>query len=277
MPDDSAADAAFAAVHTARVPARAWVAAQLERAPWNEVAVRSTLLVASPPRASWMTADLIEDTTPVAWLLIDRSDVRGLPSTQREPLAIHGVFVEETPEGTVVVLVAEAAELLIEGVSRRSLEVRWILAHAEALHDPLRRLETLWRALSALPVGGEERILRPLYLQASESLAAFPGGALPAFGELAAAVSRLACVLDSGLHPPVEWLATEARTTALGARLGGWLDDAAHAVGGDSDVLRRVMAARDGVVRMMSEPIKELLGAPDWLTAPRTFALRPPR
>lgn len=279
MSDEPTADAGLESlpVAEARAPARGWAVSLLEGRPWLEVASRATLLLASPPRVSWLTAAQVVALQPESWLLVDRADVRGLPPAQREPLAIHGVLVGDTTAGALVVLVAEAAELLIEGATRRSLEVRWTLAHAEPLHDPLRRMETLGRALGALPRGGEERVLRPLYLQVREALDSLATGSLPALGELAAAVSRLACVLDSGLHPPLEWLALEARSTALGGRLGGWLDDLVRASGGDADALRRVLASREGVARMLAEPIRELVGAADWLTAPRAYALRPPR
>jgi hypothetical protein len=258
-------------------PARAWAVRHVERAPWAGVAARASLLLVSPPQAPWADPEAIGGALPAAWLIVDRADVRGLPPAQREPLAIHGVLIEDVPGGALTVFVAEAVELLFEGVTRRAIEVRWTLSHSEPLHDPLHRLDSWGRALSALPRDGEERVLRPLFLQAVEALDALATGGLPAAGEAAAAVSRLVCVLDSGLHPPVEWLALETRGTALGTRLASWLDDLARAAGGDTDAFRRAISARDGVRRTLAEPTKERIGAADWLTGPRAYALRPPR
>ncbi|MCC6238220.1 MAG: hypothetical protein IT299_11720 [Dehalococcoidia bacterium] len=269
MGDDSTIDA--------RERARTWALALLDDTPWPETRTRAALLLAGPPVASWVTPAHIEGGQPSAWLVVDRIDVRALPPAQREPLAKDGVYLQSTPRGELVAIVFEALELVLDGVGRRSLEARWTLAHAEALHDPLHRHEQLRRAAAVLPRDGEERAFRPLYVQLAEAIRGLGTGTLPAAGEAAAAACRLVGVLEEGMHAPVEWLASDAAETDLGRRLRIWLDDLAAAAHGDDGARRRALAAGDGVLRTFAEPIRQRIGQTPWLTSPLAYAMRPPR
>ena len=261
----------------ARERARAWALGLLDEAPWTETRARAALLLVGPPVASWVTAAHIDAGRPATWLVVDRIDVRALPPTQREPLAKDGVFHQPASGGEFVVVVFEALELVLDGVGRRSLEARWTVAHAESLHDPLHRHEQLRRAAGVLPRDGEERALRPLYVQLAESIRGLGTGTLPAAGEAAAAACRLVSVLEAGMHAPVEWLASDVAETDLGRRLRLWLDDLAAAAHGDTGARRRALAASDGVLRTFAEPIRERIGQTPWLASPLAYALRPPR
>lgn len=257
--------------------AKSWALALLEEAPWFETRARAALLLVGPPTAPWLRSERADAARAGAWLLVDRADVRGLPPAQREPLAKDGVLVQETPGGELVAMVVEALELLVAGTGRRAIEARWTIAHAEPLHDPLRRHESFTRASNVLPRDGDERVMRPLFLQLVESLRGLATGGLPAGGEAAAAAYRLASVLELGVHAPVEWLALDAADLPLIVRLRGWLGDLASAGRGDEEALRRALVAADGVQRAFAEPLRERFGAPAWLTAPTAFSLRPPR
>lgn len=257
--------------------ARTWALGILDEAPWSETRTRAALLLVGPPAATWLTPELQEATRPAAWLIVDRVDVRAMPPAQREPLAKGGVFVHAGADGELVAIVYEALELVLDGVGRRSLETRWTLTHALPLADPLRRFDILRRAAGALPHDGEERALRPLYLQLAESIRGLATGALPAAGEAAAAACRLASLLEHGTHAPIEWLAADTAETPLGLRLRSWLVDLAATGQGDDTARRRAIAAGEGVLRTFAEPIRQRLGQTAWLSSPLAYALRPPR
>lgn len=261
----------------ARERARTWALAQLDESPWTETRTRAALLLVGPPVASWVTPAHIEAAPPAAWLVVDRIDVRALPPAQREPLAKDGVFFQPNATGELLAIVFEALELVLDGVGRRSLEARWIVSHAEVLHDPLHRYDQLRRMAAMLPHDSEERALRPLYLQLAESIRGLSAGALPAAGEAAAAACRLASVLEDGMHAPVEWLGDDVAESSLEPRLRGWLHDLAATGQGDEAARRRVLAAADGVLRTFAEPIRQRLGQTPWLSSPLAYAMRPPR
>lgn len=266
-----------AALPDPRGRARAWALERLTVEPWAVATTRGALLLLEPPEVDWLAPERAAATHPLAWLLLDAADVRGLPQRIREPLVRHGVYVEHATEGTLEVLVAEAAEALIEGATRRALEARWSVHHAQPLHDPLQRLDALRRGSASLPAGALERVARPLFVQLATALDALTPGDIVAAGEAAGALARLVVVLDEGAHPPTPWLLDVARATHLGPRLNTWLDDLARMVAGDEAAARRVLGSRAGVLRAVSEPLREEFGAPDWLTDPAAFVLRPPR
>ncbi len=257
--------------------ARTWALALLDTAPWSETRARAALLLTSPPNAPWLTPALADAARAAVWLLVDRADVRGLPPAQREPLARDGVVVQDSSEGELVAIVVEALDLVLAGTGRRAIEARWTVVHSEPLHDPLRRHEALQRAAGVLPRDGEERVLRPLYLQLVDSLRGLPTGGHPASGEVAAATYRLASAIETGVHAPIEWLALDSADMPLLVRLRTWLGDLASSGAGDTEALRRVLASSDGVLRTFAEPLRERLGAPPWLTGPTAYSLRAPR
>ncbi len=257
--------------------AKTWAIALLEEPPWSETRARAALLLTGPPSTPWLTSELAEAARPAAWLLVDRADVRGLPPAQREPLARDGVVVQDSPRGELVAIVVEALDLILAGTGRKAIEARWTAAHAEPLHDPLRRYETLQRAAGVLPRDGEERVLRPLFLQLVDALRGLSTGGHPAAGEVAAAAYRLASTIETGVHAPIEWLALDGDEMPLIVRLRSWLADLPGVGAGDVDALRRVLASSDGVLRTFAEPLKERLGAPAWLTGPTAYSLRAPR
>lgn len=257
--------------------ARAWAQQHLEAAPWSDVRSRGALLLVSPPSGSFVTPELIESARAAAWLVVDRADVRSLPAAQREPLATNGVLVETTAGGELVAFVVEALELVLAETNRRAIESRWVIAHAEPLHDPLRRLEGWRRAAAVLPRGADERVLRPLYLQLVEAVGGLATGGAPACGEAAAAAYRLASMLETGVHAPIEWLALDAAELPLVIRLRSWLDDLARASGGDAAALARAVTSSDAAVRAFGAPLRERFGAPAWLVAPTAYSLRAPR
>jgi hypothetical protein len=172
----------------------------------------------------------------------------------------RGALVAESGEGRLTVTVLEGLERLLEAVSRPALEARWLVRHAEAVHDPLRRLEALSAHASTLPADDAlERAVRPLFLQLVSALNALDSGGVAAAGEAAAALARLACTLDAGGHPPLDWLAEAARHTLVGPRLGIWLDDLPRAAAGDEGAQRRVLRARAGVRRTPAAPVRRRL------------------
>jgi hypothetical protein len=258
--------------------------ALLAVAPFDEIADRATLLLTSPPTG------VDSDTVPAyagLWLIIETGDARALPAPYRGGLTRDSSYVEflrasgEMP--AVLLTITTNHTELLEGVSRRSLEARWSVRHAEAVRDRLDRLPRLAAAAARFPHEAMERILRPLWLQAAPALrtlwivAESPGDAVPVAGEAAAAVCRIACVFDSGDHPPTEFLFAEAKTTRIGRRLTSWLDDFAPALGGDEVAARRVTAARDQVQREIAAVLAERYGDRPWLRDPEAFALRTPR
>lgn len=265
-PDDTGPDE--------RAGAREWASSHIASEPWSEVAGRAALLLVAPPLVEW---ELPPEARPHAWLVLEAGEARALPQPQREPLLRLGALVEEGDEGRLTVTVLEGLDHLLDAVTRPALEARWLLNHAEAVHDPLRRLETLAQRASTMPPGAMARAVRPLYLQLISALHGLDSGGIAAAGETAASIARLVCTLDGGGHPPLDWLAEAARRTLLGPRLGVWFDDLPRAAAGDEAAQRRVLAARAGVRRAVTDMLRQNLGTFDWLTAPEAYLLRTPR
>lgn len=271
--------------HTLRERARARGLSLLECEPWATVADRASLLLLDPPNVEWA----IETEPATLWLIVERELVRHLPNGSRDALHRERVLIEEhrgPAEVAVdlVVFTVEGVTDLIEGISRRSLEARWGVRHAEPLRDKMRRQEQLASAAENLPDGALERIIRPLYLQSVAATAALgavaPGDAaslLAAAGEAAGSLARLACVIEAGSHPPPRHLLLAARETALGRRLVTWLDDLAPLLGGDGAAGRRIAGSRDQVIEETTRLLGPQFRDRPWLKDPASYALRSSR
>jgi len=258
-----------------RAEARAWAAQLITVAPWSEVASRASLWLVAPPLLEWEAP--AEAGARQAWLLIEAREARALPTAERDALLGVGALSVAVDGGSMLVVVAEGLERLVEAVTRPALESRWLVRHAEAVHDPLRRLEVLKGQATAMPPDALERTIRPLFLQLVSALNALDGGGVAAAGEAEAALARIACTMDEACHPPLRWLGEAARRTVLGPRLANWLDDLPRSVAGDGAAKRRVLAARAGVRRSVVELLRQHLGTFDWLTTPEAYTLRAPR
>ncbi|MPZ99077.1 MAG: hypothetical protein GEU80_07005 [Dehalococcoidia bacterium] len=267
-----------------REQAREWGRDLLGAAPWQQLAPHLSLLLTSPPAG----IDLPAAPAGIdAWLLLDASEARLLSAPQREPLLRDGVTVER-PSGAsrigLTVMTSEAAGRLVAGTTRRSLEARWLVRHAEPLHDRLRRGEQMAAVARQLPSDAPERITRALWLQTVQAVHALgavaaspPAVVLPAAGEASAALCRLSCVVEDGTHPPLEWLLPAARETRVGRRVASWLDDLGASFGGDEAATRRVAAAREQVLREVETVLGEHWGDRPWVRAPEAAALRAAR
>jgi hypothetical protein len=146
------------------------------------------------------------------------------------------------------------------------------------------RLPQLVAAATRYPQDAPERITRTLWLQVAAAVRALwivgvaPAAvALPAAGEVSAALCRLACAYDEGDHPTVDLLLPAARRTRIGRRVATWLDDLAAALAGDAAATRRVLAAADQVLREVSGVLGENYRDRPWLRDPEAFALRAAR
>lgn len=254
---------------------------------WEPIAPRALLMLVRPPRTE--RADT--SGTPLLWAILDAPEARALPSQLRSPLARDGAAFEriagdgDQPAMHLAIFTSEGMGRLIEGVTRRSLETRWSARHGEALHDPLHRFELLSGAAARLPVGSLERIIRPLYGQAAQALEALANApieerretALILAGEAAAAVCRIACVLEAGSHPPAEWLVPEARATHLGKRVSSWLDDLVPAISGDERAARWIRETGPGVLRELVAALRAEFAGRAWLDDPQAQSIRPGR
>lgn len=258
-------------------------------APWAEIEHRLTLLLVEPPAVPWAGVS----ATAVLWLITDGAAARTLPDGQREPLLGDGVLrlpahatggaAGAAGAGAIdfTAFTLERIEGALAGVGRRSLELRWSMRRAEPLHDPLRRHDQLAAAAARIPEDSFDRIMRPLYLQAYESLrmleAVLAAGqydnATVAAGEAAGALTRIACVLEEGIHPPARWLLPAARETDLGGRITSWLDDLPAAASGDEAAARRVRDGCDAVLRAATSALHPRFGSADWLLSPEASTL----
>jgi len=258
--------------------AREWGSSVLASDPWPDYARRATLLLVDPPV---LAGGLIaEDERLSGWLVVDATDVRTLPESLRGPLLRDGNARLPVLEGRVTIFVAEALARLLDGTARRSLEVRWSVAHAEPLHDPLRRFGDMANMAERFSPEAIERIARPLFLQSVDGLTAIASGgatSLLVAGETEGALCRLCCVIDEGSHPPIDWLAAVARETEIGRAIQRWLNDLRSASARDDAALRRVSSGADSVRRVVADALKLRFGAADWLTSPDTYIFRPPR
>lgn len=267
-------------------PTREWARALLDSAPWSDVPHRLTVLLVDPPAVPWAPPG--DDST--LWLLADRDEVRGLPRDRREALLRDGSVQERphpepgAPPRLVVILLDRLRDVL-DGVNPRSLEARWSLRHAEVLHDPLGRHGPLAAAALRIPEDGLPRALRGPYLQVAAALGALSvsdgqeatGARVVAAGEAAGALARIACVLEDGTHPPVQWLLPAAQETELGSRLASFLDDLPRAAGGDAAAARRVAAACEPVLRTVTKTLQPYVGGAAWLRNPEAAAFRASR
>jgi hypothetical protein len=254
---------------------------------WEPVAGRTLLLLVHPPSVEWVDPY----GAPALWAILDTPEARALPSEFRAPLLRDASALARLPGEAgrppmhLAVFTSEGIGRLLEGVTRRSLETRWSVRHAQPLHDPLHRFEMLIGAAARLPADSLERIVRPLYVQAAQSLDALAGAplaeraetALLLVGEAAGAVCRIACVLEEGSHPPTEWLAPAARATRLGGRIASWLDDLPAAVGGDARAARWIRDSGQGVLREVVALLRVEFAGRDWLDDPLGQAVRPGR
>lgn len=246
------------------VPLAARARALLEAPPWNDRPYVLTLLAVEPPEGAPAGPHRL-------WLVVDAADVRDLDAEWREPLLRHRLrrAGDESFETTVVT--TDGIEALLDGVSRRSLEVRWEFRHADPLHDPSGRAERLAAAARRLPGDALERLARPLYLQANRALEALAraheassaASEALAGGEAASALTRLACILEEGAHPTADWLDAAARQTGLGRRIAPWLD-------------ARAPATSAAVLAEAATALRAYFADREWLREPEIYALRPP-
>ena len=269
---------------TARDRARAWGRELLAAAPWAGLDERVTLVVTSP--ASGV------DAAPPAltlWLVVDVVTARALPNEYRaltldEAMLQRHRATAATPAIALTITTDVAVERLLGATTPRALEARWQWRHVEAVADRLRRTEQFAVRAGMLPEDGPERILRTLWASAHASARALdvlagerPTDALIAAGEVAAALGRIACVMDEGAYPPAELLSVAARGTRIGKRIGPWLDDLMPALGGDAAAARRILGSREQALAEVAEVMAERFRGRPWLTAPETTALRTPR
>ena len=281
--------------------APALATALLATAPWLEVASRGLLLLVRPPVASWADPEADDDEAdapsdhvvavagpPAVWLILDGVEARALPPEFRGPIVREGVLripATETSGLELVVMTSEGVGRALDGVTRRSLEMRWLMRHSAPLHDPLHRHDSLVGAAGRLPADSLERAVRPLYVQAAvafRALAELPVDAAPErlvmlMGEAMGGLLRLACVIEEGSHPTIEWLAQAGRATHLGKRIGSWLDDLGPATSGEARAARWVRDACSGVLRETAAVLQVEFGGRDWLVEPESYGLRPPR
>ncbi len=268
-------------------------AAAVERArsllgenPWAGATERITLWLVSPPRGIAHPA-----RPPVeVWLAIDRPTAQTL-GVDGQRLYVEGAIARDLPPSDgdagcrASLFTAEALASLLSGEGRRAFEARWSLSHAQLLFDRLGRHERFLAESARSPVGAAERALRGAYLAAAGALPALsaPGGdgggleTLPAAGEAAAALARLACLLDESSHPPLPWLLAAARDTRLGRRLQSWFDDLVASLAGNEAAARRVASTREAVLDQARTLVQHRLGERPWLREPASFMLNPRR
>lgn len=260
--------------------------ALLEATPWNEVASRALLILVRPPDEEWARTS----APALLWLILDGPEARALRPELRNPLVrdgstlVHVAASGATPAMQLAVLTSEAIGRHLEGVTRRSLEMKWLARHGQALHDPLHRFDSLRGMAARLPADALERVARPLYVQAAQSLEALAGTPVAAEGaddgavvpavEAMGALCRLACVLDEGSHPPAEWLLAAARETALGKRLSSWLDDVPRAIAGEARAARWIRESGSGVLREATSALRAEFAGRDWLDDPIAQTIR---
>lgn len=262
-----------------RAQARDWGRSRLATPAWAPLEHGLTLLLIDPPTVEWVAPD---PSAFALWLIVETSEARSLPLELREPLIRDGVLLDHDDEAVFTVFTVDRIEAVLAGIGRRALEMRWSIRHAEPVHDVLRRIETLGAAAERLPEDAPERIVRPLYLQAHSALRALrsidveqPGGGAIAVGEAAGAISRLACVLEEGNHPPAQWLFPTAVETELGQRMASWLSDSARY--SDEGAAQRTINGCEAAWHAVQAVVHPLYGSTAWFLSPDVWALRPPR
>lgn len=263
--------------------AQEWGRALLLKAPWEPLTERLSLILVAP----------LTDAGPIGappearlWMLLDRDIMSALPDALKRPLLETGATIERagatvtTPPIELSIRSVEGVERQIEGTGRRDMELRWTLMHAMPIADRLRRLETLGARARLLPPDGLERAVRSLWLDASASARALwplpvsPLHALPAGGELAGALLRLACLMDEGAYPPADQLRSAAAETRIGLRLRAWLDDLATGLTGDDAAGRRTVNASPQVLEEVRLILRERYADRPWLRDPAGYELR---
>ena len=267
-----------------RETGREWGRALVAAAPWEAVAERVTLLLIAPPTGI--------DATPNGvslWLSIDTPTARSLPPEVRgivtdEASVEHRRAAGELPAITLTSMTDSAVERLLQSTTRRAMEARWQLRHCEVITDRLHRAEVYAQRAGMLPDDGPERVVRGLWVDVNAAVRALtalagarPADALPAAGELVAALCRLACFMDDGAYPDAEWLLPAARPTRIGKRIGDWMDGVTAALGGSAEAARRTVGSADQVVAEVQEVLAERYRGRPWLVAPVVFTLRTPR
>ena len=268
----------------ARDRARAWGRDLLAAKPWALLEDRVTLVVTTPPTG-------VELVPAIAglWLALDARTARDLPSEYRA-LAADEVMVQRhratATAGAVTLTITTdtAVDRLLQSLTPRALEARWQWRHVEVVVDRLRRTEQFAARASLLPDDGPERILRPLWVSAHAAARGLDGltgdrgiDALPAAGEVAGALARIACVMDDGAYPPSDVLLPVARETRIGKRISGWFDGIVPAFGGDEAAARRVVSSADQVLVEVQDILAERYRSRPWLGEPEAFTLRAPR
>ena len=267
-----------------RDQAREWGRALIGAAPWADVVERVTLLVTAPPTGI--------DATPnsVSLLLaIDGPTARSLPAEYRA-LLTDEVFIQHhrvtsTMPAVALTLTTDTAfDRLFQSLTRRAMEARWQVRHSEVVTDRLHRAENFALRAGMLPDDGPERVMRGLWVEANAAARAFPAvatersvDALPAAGELVAALCRIACFVDDGAYPASEWLLPAARPTRIGKRISNWFDGIVPALGGDAAAARRVASSTDQVIAEVLDVLAERYRGRPWLLDPEVFTLRTPR
>ena len=250
--------------------------ALLEEAPWDELHRSVTLLLVRPPLAEWLDETHASDLPPAFWLLVDHADARTLPEPWLSPLMRDAMRRVRDRDAELVVLTSEGCAALLDTATRRAFEARWVLRHAQPLHDPRARHESITQAATRLPVEALERAARALYLQTFAALDALPLAVDDAFiaaGEAAGAVARLACLLEEGSYPPPEWVLPAARATERNRWLRPWLDS----LTGDKAALRAAALAAPDVLRELTAALRTHFAGRPWLQDPERYTLRTPR
>ena len=267
-----------------REQAREWGRALLAGAPWAEVAERVTLLVTAPPTG----IDALPNSVSL-WLAIDTPSARSLPQEYRT-LASDEARVERRratatmPALSLTVTTDNAFDRLLQSLTRRAMEARWQVRHSEVVSDRLHRAENFALRAGMLPDDGPERVVRGLWVEANAAARAFTSiageraaDALPAAGELIAALCRIGCFVDDGAFPATEWLLPASRPTRIGKRIGQWMDGVVPALGGDEAAARRVSSSVDQVLAEVQEVLAERYRGRPWLAEPESYTLRTPR
>jgi hypothetical protein len=259
-----------------RETARARGRTLLEGPSWDAVADRAALLLTDPP----LELDATAAAAPQFgfWLILERDVSRSLPDDLAQPLYRGEPVVRSEDGARVEVMTLEAAQRLVEGVSRASIEARWRVRHAEPVQDRLRLGERLGASAAQLPGGAPERVARTLWLEANAGLNALLAldvtPSLVVAGETRGALERLACFLERGAYPPARYLEAAAAPTALGMRLGNWFTGLIDGVGGDESALRRTALSVDQVREEVRTVVRQRVGVHDWLQHPDAFWLR---
>jgi len=264
-----------------RTQAREWGRSALLHPPWEPLTERLSLLLVTPPKGI-----SVEFTPPQAtlWMLIDRASVVSLSDPSRQLLATGSATIEHhakttsSPRIELIIRTSETVESIAEGTTRRSMELRWDLQHAEAISDRLRRLEPLAAKARMLPPAGLERAVRTLWLDAySANRSLWPlrtarEQAMIAAGELGGAILRLAGLMDEGAYPPTEFLRSEMINTRIGLRIATWLRDLEIGIAGDEAGAHRALNAAEQVIDEVRTILRERYADREWLRNPAQFA-----